>query len=167
MKHTRMIALSTVLLAGCGLASAAPAESTTTSSTTTTVAPTTTSSTTTTTSTTLAPTTTTTTLLAGDWQCPEAITLAATVGWPVEELDKLDRIIWRESRCDASARSTTHDTGLTQVNDFWCRSTAAFPAGFLQTAGVVNDCTDLYDPETSLRASLVIWQRSGWQPWGG
>jgi hypothetical protein len=119
---------------------------------------------TTTTSTT---TTTTTTLLAGEWACPEAITLAAKVGWPVDELDKLDAVIWRESRCDPSARSTTNDTGLTQVNDFWCRSTAAFPDGFLQTAGVVDDCTDLFDPETSLRASLVIWQRSGWSPWGG
>lgn len=113
------------------------------------------------------PATTTTTLLSGDWACPEAITLAAAVGWPADELDALDAVIWRESRCDPSARSTTRDTGLTQINDFWCRSTAAYPDGFLQTAGVVADCTDLYDPETSLRASLVIFGRSGWSPWGG
>lgn len=35
-------------------------------------------------------------------------------GWDVE---KMSRIMWRESRCTTNIRSTTSDTGLLQIND--------------------------------------------------
>lgn len=123
------------------------------------------------TTTTSAPTTTTmppTTLAipSGAWQCPEVMALAVTVGWPLEELDTLDAIVWRESRCDGRAHNTadpaTGSRGLLQVNGYWCHTT-----NWLQQQGVLDRCSDLFDDVTSLRAGLVIYNRSGWSPWGG
>lgn len=142
-----------------------PLPSTTTS---TTVAATTTTSTTVPVTTTSSTTTTTTTTLPVEvtglsYRCPDAVAQAYRVGWPVEQLSKLDRIVWRESRCQPDAYSATHDHGLTQINRFWCADSDAW----LKQQGVIDDCADLFRPRVNLRAALAIWQRSGWQPWGG
>ena len=128
--------------------------------TTVTIPATTTSTTATTT--TLAVTTT----VDEGWLCPDAVHIARMVGWPETELATLDAIVWRESRCDGRQHNTDDPAGgsrgLLQINGFWCRTT-----DFLQQAGILWDCDDLFDDVTSLKAGLVIWQRSGWQPWGG
>ena len=123
--------------------------------------------------TTLAPTTTappttlatTTTTIEEGWLCPKAIHLARMVGWPEVELPTLDAIVWRESRCNGRSHNTedpaSGSRGLLQINGYWCATT-----DFLQQAGVLWDCADLFDDVTSMKAGLVIWQRSGWGPWG-
>lgn len=148
----------------------APASTTTTSTvveltTTSSVAPSTTTSTTTTT------TTTTTTLPAAVTQsafrCPVAMKQAYRVGWPVDELAKLDRIVYRESRCDPTAHNKADPNsgsyGYAQLNGFWCRGTDSY----LQELGLISSCEDLFRPGMNLRSALAIWQRSGWNPWGG
>lgn len=174
-KRYALLALAT--LTGCSVtASASQAE--TTVATTTTEASTTTSTSTTTTSTTTTtttiPPTTTLALVAGDWTCPEAVTLGLSVGWPADQLEKLDRIIARETgrTCDPMAHNPydpgSGSYGLMQINGAtWCDGNSRFPEGWLQQQGIISSCTDLFDPEMNLKAGLALWHRSGWRPWGG
>lgn len=103
--------------------------------------------------------------------CPEWEPLALSVGWPAEQIPKLSYVIARESNCHPTswnqADPGTGSRGLTQINSFWCTKNQYNPDGFLQARGILSTCDDLFDPATSLRASLVIWNRSGWSPWGG
>lgn len=103
--------------------------------------------------------------------CPEWEPLAVAVGWPADQIPKLSRIIRRESNCHPDSWNRddpgTGSRGLTQINSYWCTPNKFNPTGFLQAQGVLDTCDDLFDPTTSLAASLIIWQRSGWNPWGG
>lgn len=106
-----------------------------------------------------------------EWRCPEAVRLAVLVGWPVEELGTLDRVVFRESTCRPDAHNphdpATGSYGLMQVNGYWCTQNKynPDPAGWLGARGVLDECTDLYDPRVGLYAGLLIWQRGGWSPW--
>lgn len=143
---------------------ATPATTTTTQRDSTTTSSTTSSTTTstTTTTTTLPPTTTTLFVLPGKWRCPQWHDLAIKVGWKVENLPTLDRVMWKESRCNPTARSTTSDSGLTQINDVhldW----------LWDQYGISQQ--DLYDPAVNLTVALMLFdyvgehQGCGWQPW--
>lgn len=133
------------------------------------------------TSTTTSTTSTTTTVpievmaTPGERSCPGWIPLAREVGWPDDQLDKLSYVMWRESRCQPLAHNSTDPVsgsrGLTQINGYWCRPSKWSQAGWLQDRGVLDVCDDLYDPETNLRAALLVWYygvekgRTGWGPW--
>lgn len=92
--------------------------------------------------------------------------LAINLGWPVSEYETLARIIERESGGNPSAWNRTDPMGgsygLLQINGFWCKGKQSY----LQGLGIVKNCKSLLDPETNLRAGLIIWNRSGWNPWG-
>lgn len=107
---------------------------------------------------------TTTTVPAGDWLCPQWMGLAMKVGWPVEELPKLDRVMFRESSCHPDSFNGSDpnggSAGLCQTNGVWLN-------WFLPSLGIATVMDDLFDPATNLRAALAIWRRSGWGPWGG
>lgn len=105
---------------------------------------------------------------------------AVEAGWEPEDLETLDYVMWRESRCDPSQHNTTlnrdgsTDIGLTQVNDrSWCLPTRWYPNGYLQTVGVLRNvgCEELFDPIINLKAAKAIYDYSkeangnGWQPW--
>jgi len=100
----------------------------------------------------------------GDWQCPDAIAAAITVGWPADELATLDAIIWRESRCDPNAyngRNLDRSYGYLQINT----KGGLWPdRRDLCSLGVPPD---LWDPHINLRCGLILWRRSNWSPWGG
>ena len=102
--------------------------------------------------------------------CPEWEPLAREVGWPEPELERLDYVVFRESRCDPTQWNPDDPMGgshgLTQVNGFWCRPTRYWPDGWLQAQEQVDQCVDLYDPETNLSSALAMWHNSGWGPWG-
>jgi hypothetical protein len=115
-----------------------------------------------------------------DRLCPQWWELARQAGWTEDLLPALDYVIWRESRCDATAHNTTlnrdgsTDLGLTQVNDrSWCLPTRYYPNGYLQTVGVLPTvgCEQLFDPTLNLRAAKAIFDYAqqthgnGWQPW--
>lgn len=109
------------------------------------------------------------------YQCPELVDVALTVGWAEQHLDRLDKILWRESRCQATAHNATDPNGgshgVSQVNGFWCRPNRYSPTGWLQAEGVLKQCDDLYKPATNLKAALAIFHYSldrngcGWSPW--
>lgn len=126
-----------------------------------------------------AATTTTTTLPVGA-RCPQWWDLAKSVGWQDSEMETLDYVIWRESRCETRAHNTTlnadgsTDIGLTQINDrSWCLPTRWYPSGYLQHLGVLSSvgCDGLFDPATNLKAAKAIHDYSketngnGFAPW--
>lgn len=140
-----------------------------------TVPPTSSTSTTSTTSTTTTTTTTTTTVSpvveSYDWQCPQWIDLAVQVGFRKDELKVVDRILWKESRCqpDVHNPSDPHggSYGLVQINGYWCESNEYNPIGFMQAQGILTTCTDLYNPVINLTAALIIRERQGdYAAWG-
>lgn len=108
-------------------------------------------------------------------KCNEWLDLARQVGWPEAELSKLSYVMWRESRCNPESYNAQDPNGgsrgLVQINGFWCRPNKYDPKGFLQSSGILNECDDLYDPETNLRGALAIWNYGvtthgyGWGPW--
>jgi len=97
--------------------------------------------------------------------CQQFSALAVNLGWPVEQRDKLEMVMHRESRCIVSShnkRDTVGQSyGLMQINSFWCKG----PNSYLQKAGLITSCENLLQAETNLKAGLIIWTRSGWSPW--
>lgn len=93
--------------------------------------------------------------------------LARQVGWAEKDLRVLDRVIWRESKGQASAFNPDDPQGgsvcLLQVNLFWVK--------YLRQQGVIKNANDLYDPATCLAAGLAIHRYGverygwGWGPW--
>ena len=97
--------------------------------------------------------------------CQQFSALAVNLGWPVEQRDKLEYIMQRESRCKPNShnkRDTVGQSyGLLQINSFWCKG----PNSYLQKAGLITSCENLLQAQTNLKAGLIIWTRSGWSPW--
>ena len=124
--------------------------------TTTTAASTTTTTTTTTTTlapitTTVAPTTTestTTTTTLPEGKCAEWFPLAVEVGWPIDRLEKLGKILWNESRCLPDVRGSG-SYGLAQMqysaHHEWMKS----------EFGITNR-EELYDPTLNLLTALWL-----------
>ena len=115
--------------------------------------------------------TTTTTIPTTVANCDDAIAVAEAVGWPVEELDTLRHILSHESgpTCAPSAFNASDPNGgsygTAQLNGYWCQPNSLWPIGWLQAQGIIEQCDDLFNAETNLRAALAIWHNSGWSPW--
>jgi hypothetical protein len=127
---------------------------------------------------TVAPTTTTTTTTVfepdPDALCPEWHETALEAGWDEDELDRLDYVLWRESRCLPEAHNSTDphggSRGIAQINGFWCNPSRYNPQGWLQAQGLLQHCTDLHDPVINLTAARAIYRYAqdrgcGWSPW--
>lgn len=120
-------------------------------------------------------TTTTTLPVPASAKCGGFWNLARSIGWAEEHLEKLDYVMWRESRCLPKAFNPKDpnegSAGLTQINYFWTSKTRYFPLGYLQTQNVLRDRSELFNPRTNLAAALVIFEYSqgvngcGWKPW--
>lgn len=103
-----------------------------------------------------------------DAKCPQWWSLAVDQGWSRSLLPKLDKIMWRESRCDLFAINKDDPNkgswGLMQVNGFWVK--------YLSSRGILERLRDLQDPSVNLRSALAIYNyadgryRNGWGPWG-
>jgi len=111
--------------------------------------------------------------------CPQWWDTAIRAGWKEHQLPTLDYIIYRETRCLPRSHNTTlnkdgsTDYGLTQINDrSWCLPTRWYPAGYLQTLGIVAYCKDLFNPYLNLVAAKTIYDYAqktggnGFAPWG-
>ena len=99
-------------------------------------------------------------------KCGHWLDDALEIGWSRSDLSKLDYVMWRESRCiprvfnglDPNGGSA----GLMQINQ----------QGWLQTQGILDSCSELFNPKINLQAGLAIFEYSeernsnGWQPWG-
>ena len=100
-------------------------------------------------------------------KCPQWWDNAVEAGWKRKELATLDFVMWRESRCDASAFNPDDPNGgsrgLVQINGFW--------TPYLRSKGVLKRSQGLFNPDVSLRSALVIFEYgverygNGWGPW--
>jgi hypothetical protein len=103
-------------------------------------------------------------------KCVEWTGTALSVGWPIEEIPKLLRIMYRESRCIPIACGETdsphlrkcRDWGLMQINDHsWKR--------IIREQGYHIE--DMWNPTKNLEFALWLFRYSeerngdGWQPW--
>ena len=108
-------------------------------------------------------------------KCPEHYAAALAAGWPASDWERLDHIMWRESRCLPTAWNRSDpmsgSRGVTQINGFWCKPTRYYPQGYMQQAGVLSTCEDLFDPQVNLRAARAIYDygvernQCPWLPW--
>lgn len=128
-----------------------------------------------------APIVTTTTippLVGPDTPCQEWVPTALGAGWPADRdiMETLVSIMWRESRCDPTVHNADDPNsgsyGLVQINTFWCEPNQRTTNGWLQDNGILDDCLELADPATNLRAAWAIYTYSvdknhgnGWHPW--
>lgn len=120
-------------------------------------------------------TTTTTMPIPPAARCSMWWSLAVDQGFTPEMLPTLDRVLYRESRCDPSQHNPTDPNGgshgLAQVNGYWCLPSRWYPLGYLQTVGVLTTCVDLYEPAVNLRAALALVEYSrsvnlsDWSQW--
>jgi hypothetical protein len=103
-----------------------------------------------------------------DAKCPQWWDMAIQQGWSKQQLPKLDKIMYRESRCSLYAINREDPMrgswGLMQVNGFW--------VDYLSSRGVLKRLRDLQDPSINLRSALSIYNYAhtkhgnGWGPWG-
>ncbi len=108
-------------------------------------------------------------------KCPMWYDEAIKVGWKKSEWKTLDRVIYRESRCNKMSYNPTDpmtgSRGLTQINGFWCSPWSQDSIGFLQRHRIVKKCRDLFNPVTNLKAARAIYEYGvkenghGWGPW--
>jgi len=119
-------------------------------------------------------TTTTTTVPEPTGRCAQWQHTAIAAGWTEDQWERLDYVLWRESRCLPDVHNDTDPNsgsyGLAQINGFWCRPSRYNPDGWLQAQGVLDHCTDLYDPVVNLTAARAVWDYAeargcGWSPW--
>lgn len=89
---------------------------------------------------------------------PELRALAYYAGWPPNQINKVMRTMYKESRCQPSARNKWA-TGLMQVHKLHLP----------RLCKTYRICTrlQLLDPYTNLVAAHDVWQRSGWRAWTG
>ena len=96
--------------------------------------------------------------------CQLALDTAAAVGWLHNELDELEALLWRESRCTARAfnrnKNGTSDRGVSQINDV--------NVDHLISVGVIDGPEELFDLATNLTAALALRHRDrglcAWEP---
>ena len=102
--------------------------------------------------------------------CPQWIATALTAGWEPQDLPRLSRIMWRESRCLPDACGETdsphlrkcRDWGLMQINDYsWKRI----------IRGMGLSIEQMHDPYWNLWFARWLFEYSlerngdGWVPW--
>lgn len=107
--------------------------------------------------------------------CPDVVSAALSLGWQNDDLDELDYVAWRESRClpDVHYADDPHggSYGIMQINGFWCQPSKYSKNGWLQERGLLSSCDDLYNPIVNLLSAHAIFVYSsvyngnGWQPW--
>jgi len=119
-----------------------------------------------------------------DWaKCGQYWNRLRDAGWLEKDVVKADAIMWRESRCLASAHNKNDPNtvqgvkgslGLFQINLFWIQRTTYYPNGYLQT--VLNRDlvpADLFDVAVTIDAAqaLIRYDRAqgkcGWSAWLG
>ena len=107
--------------------------------------------------------------------CPQWRGLALSVGWRIQNLSTLDRLMHRESRCRPGALNSTlnrdgsWDYGLLQINNkTWCLPSKYAFKGYLQAKKVLKSCDELLIPATNLVAALAVYKAAGnsFSPWG-
>lgn len=100
--------------------------------------------------------------------CESVRQAAWAVGWPADQLDKLEEVAWAESRCSAAhnpADPHGGSHGVMQINGYWCTPTQLWPNGYLQVRIDLPNCDALYDLTWNVKAALEVWTVGGWDQW--
>ena len=115
------------------------------------------------TTTTTTPTTTTAVPLP-EGKCSEWYSVALEAGWEYDQLTKLGRIIWAESRCTPDIANKTYSYGLAQME--WSAH-----HHWLASEFGITEREALFDPYTNLLVAKWLFDYAdthygcGWQPW--
>lgn len=89
-----------------------------------------------------------TTTIPASARCPQWWALATELGWPLEELPAVDRVMWCESHCQPGAHNRRSGaSGLMQIMPGWW------------------DGRDPYDPAVNLAMALEVHDAQGWRAW--
>lgn len=123
----------------------------------------TTTSSTTSTSTTSTTTTVVPAALTATLRCPEWAAVNAAAGFPIDELETADRIVWGESRCRLEAVNADDPNGGS-----WCAwQINRIHEGHLVADGVIGRWEDLTtSPAACAAAAFTVYTRArGFTPW--
>ena len=104
------------------------------------------------------------------FRCPKAMRIALTVGFHKKDLPTLDKIVYRESRCQPTSIGInrnkkggvrSRDWGLVQINDAsWLR--------YLRDRGIIETRKNLLNPKTNMVAAKALYDYSvsrGYNQW--
>ena len=98
--------------------------------------------------------------------CAEWAPLALEAGFTPSDLPTALQVMELESMCLPDVIGDNGESfGLMQINSFWCQPSRYWPEGYLQTFGLVNDCSDLMLPRTNLIVAWHIAANHGWPNW--
>ena len=98
--------------------------------------------------------------------CPQWFAAALAAGWPESDWQRIDYVMWRESRCTPSVHTVANrddSYGLVQLNMKAHRRWVGPLVG--------GDFTQLLDPATNLAVARQLFNMAqttygcGWQPW--
>jgi hypothetical protein len=95
-------------------------------------------------------------------RCPDIEPLAASIGWPQQEIRTLSYVAYRESRCQPTAyngKDRDRSYGLVQIN------TKGSLWEHRRDLCSLNEKDDLFVPAINLSCAYKLWSRSGWAPW--
>lgn len=96
-----------------------------------------------------------------DYPCAQWAGEALAAGWPHEQMPKVLRTMFRESRCQWDVRSTTSDSGLLQINDIVLRDWR------FHRDWPNFDRSTIFVPAVNLAVAHWLWTIDGWRPWVG
>ena len=99
--------------------------------------------------------------------CPQFWGLGVLAGFTVEEMVTVDKLMWRESRCQPAAWNRDDPNGgsrcAMQVNGSWTR--------WLRDKRILDIPADLFAPAVCMAAARAIFEYGvdkhgwGWYPW--
>lgn len=98
-------------------------------------------------------------------RCPQFFGIALGAGWPASDWQRLDYVMWRESRCNPgvyNGKGRDNSYGLMQLNMLAHRGWVGPLVG--------GNFSLLFDPATNLGIARELFRRAGsygcpWRPW--
>ena len=99
--------------------------------------------------------------------CREWADTALRGGFVLDDLWIALQVAELESGCLPGAIGDNGNSfGLMQIHTpSWCKPTKYWPRGYLQTQGMIDDCTELFDPLTNMWVAWHIATKYGWENW--
>lgn len=84
--------------------------------------------------------------------CPEWVGTSRVAGFTDDEITIEHALMWRESRCDPTARNPSGASGLLQVMPMWADDCGGTPA-------------DLLEPQFNVSCARHVFEVQGWEAW--
>lgn len=112
-------------------------------------------------------------LIAPDWsRCPQHYGAALQAGWSASDWDKIDYIMYRESRCNPNVQTDISDGYIFRNDDSWGLMQINLKAHRSWVGPIVGwNFNLLYDPVVNLSVARKMYFQAvdyygcGWRPW--